>query len=99
MRVGTLVALAAVLLFSFAGESRAAEPWADVAVNECKQIPEATGAAGTVDPLEGALFATVNNRCTTVADCLCPYEPACFCTSTQYCLCNIHLCCGGRNCP
>jgi hypothetical protein len=97
MRTGILIVFALVL-FSFPGEAKAIEPWADLAVNECKQIPEAAGADGIAEPLEGAIFMA-DTRCTTVAQCRCPYEPACYCTRTQYCLCNINLCCGGANCP
>lgn len=96
MRTGLLIALALVLLVSFAGEARAAEPWAaDLAVKECKQVTEPTEAVGTAGALEGATFMAT--QCSSVADCMCPYEPSCYCAGI--CICNFRLCCIGPNCP
>ncbi len=100
MRTRLLVVFALVLLFSFAGQATAAEPWADLTAKECKQVLDGADSQAYEDlqALESAIFLA-GTPCSTVADCPCPYQPACFCTPSNRCLCNQFLCCPGGECP
>jgi len=99
MRAKVLVGAAFVLLFSFAGRSMAAEPWAQPAGKECKQVSQAAvPAIADADSLKAAIFMA-GWFCSTVADCPCPSPPACYCTPVGRCLCNMNLCCPDGECP
>ena len=92
------VAVAVVLVLSFAGPSNAAEPWAQPAVQTCTQAPEATQAIADADFLKSAIFAA-SVTCTSNAQCPCA-PPACYCvTSVHRCICNLDLCCMDGECP
>lgn len=98
MRARILLGAAFVLLLSFAGPSNAAEPWAQPAIQECKQAPEATQAVADADALKAAIFVA-SWPCTSNAQCPCA-PPACYCvTSVNRCICNQSLCCMDEECP
>jgi len=101
MRARLLVGFALAALFSFMGEAMATEPWADLTVKECKQAPDADDAGPQdredLQALKTAIFLATS--CTSVADCLCPYQPACYCTAAHRCICNQNLCCPSGECP
>jgi hypothetical protein len=95
--IGALMAL----LLGFAGNAFAGERWIEPLVRECKEAavaaPEQVDAGALADPLDQALFLS-GQTCSTVANCLCPYEPACYCTSAKRCICNYNICCPGGEC-
>jgi len=102
MRTRALLGVAFVLLFSFAGSSFAAEPWAQPAGKECKQAsqvsPAAAPAVVKAEALKEAIFAA-GWTCSTNADCPCA-APLCYCiTSLHRCICNLDLCCVDGECP
>lgn len=91
---------ALLILTGFAGSSLAAEPWMAPLVNECTGAPAAPSGEADAGALQTVLDQAIyqsGQACSTVADCPCKYQPACFCVSFG-CLCNYNICCPEGEC-